>query len=257
MQPDVRSRVPRQVSACVFFLAVVTGALAGGASASVGLDTGATHPTLLVDAKGDAQVTWVARGGKESVVIPPTGQLYHGALADTDVSKPTTIPGVPFAVTLRSSPGGVLWALQLIQIGVGKPTTLDFSRWKGAPTDLTLTTDGTHVRGTVSFQGKPITGHSFTLAGLRPRIYVYIDCFACGGQAGWSPMLGVAPRADGSFSVLIRSTWRGSRYRATVAGDNVGSTYEPDAQTVIAAPLRPLLLSAGPAWRRRCCCRER
>ena len=34
---------------------------------------------------------------------------------------------------------------------------------------------------------------------------------ACGGHAGWSPMLGVAPQADGSFSVLLRSAWTGSR----------------------------------------------
>jgi hypothetical protein len=46
-------------------------------------------------------------------------------------------------------------------------------------------------------------------------------------------MLGVAPKADGTFSVLIRTAWKGSRYRATVAGPNAGTTYAPDAQTVI------------------------
>jgi hypothetical protein len=85
----------------------------------------------------------------------------------------------------------------------------------------------------VSFGGKPVSGHSTTLAGLRPKIYVYLDCFGCGGQAGWSFMLGVAPRADGTFSVLLRASWKGSRYRATVAGPNVGTTYAPDAQTTI------------------------
>ena len=68
---------------------------------------------------------------------------------------------------------------------------------------------------------------------MKPKFYVYLDCFGCGGRAGWSFMLGVAPKADGTFSALIRPNWKGTRYRATVAGPNAGTTYAPDAQTVI------------------------
>jgi len=46
----------------------------------------------------------------------------------------------------------------------------------------------------------------------------------------------VAPKADGSFGVLLRPSWLGRRYRATVAGPNVGTTYAPDVQAEIAAP---------------------
>jgi hypothetical protein len=48
-------------------------------------------------------------------------------------------------------------------------------------------------------------------------------------------MLGVPPKADGSFSVYLRSSWAGTRYRATVAGPNVGEAFAPDARTMISA----------------------
>ena len=41
-------------------------------------------------------------------------------------------------------------------------------------------------------------------------------------------MIGVAPKADGSFSALLRPEWTGSRYRATVLGPNIGSTLAPE-----------------------------
>jgi hypothetical protein len=53
-------------------------------------------------------------------------------------------------------------------------------------------------------------------------------------------MLGVAPKADGSFSVFVRPEWKGKRkrkrkrYRALVAGPNLGATLAPDAQAIAA-----------------------
>jgi len=46
-------------------------------------------------------------------------------------------------------------------------------------------------------------------------------------------MISVAPKADGSFSVLLRPDWTGSRYRATVLGPNLGTTLAPDAQAIV------------------------
>jgi hypothetical protein len=43
-------------------------------------------------------------------------------------------------------------------------------------------------------------------------------------------MLGVRPKADGTFSVLLRPSWIGTRYRASVSGPNIGTTLAPDAQ---------------------------
>jgi hypothetical protein len=130
---------------------------------------------------------------------------------------------------VRRTPDGRLWALQAWQVVPG-PVELQLVHWQGAPTQLTLASGGTHLTGNLTYYGAPVTGTTFTLEGNHPRIYVYLDCFACGGKAGWTRMIGVAPKADGSFSVLLRPDWTGSRYRATVLGPNLGSTLAPDAQ---------------------------
>jgi hypothetical protein len=197
---------------------------------SVWIANGAAHPVLRVDAKGDAQVTW--SGG--SVLVPPHGQLYHGgSLSGSDVSKPAPAAGIPFAVSVRRTPDGGLWALQAWQVMPGGPVELHLARWQGQPTRLTLASDGTHLTGTLSFHGKPVSGTTFTLEGKHPRIYVYLDCFACGGKADWTRMIGVQPKPDGSYSVLLRPDWTGSRYRATVLGPNLGTTLAPDAQAIV------------------------
>jgi len=204
--------------------------LTGTARGSIWIADGAAHPVLRIDAKGNAQVTW-AQG---SVVVPPQGQLHHGgSLSGPDVSKPAPASGIPFAVSVRRTPDGRLWALQAWQVVPGGPVELHLARWSGAPTQLTLASDGTRLSGTVTFHGAPVTGTTSTLEGKHPRIYVYLDCFACGGKAGWTRMIGVAPKADGSFAVLLRPDWTGSRYRATVLGPNRGATLAPDAEEIV------------------------
>jgi hypothetical protein len=67
------------------------------------------------------------------------------------------------------------------------------------------------------------------------RIYVYVDCFGCpAAPHGWSAMVGLRPKADGTFAARLRPSWRGSRYRAAVAGPNIGTTLAPDAQAFAA-----------------------
>jgi len=218
----------RRLAGCCLAGAVLVPA----ASASYGLAVGASQAALRVDAKGDAQVTWTQDGAHESFVVPHSGPGFHGVLPGSDVSKPANV-ALPLATTVRSTPGGTLWALQQLDV-TGRPPSLDLARWTGAPTALTLTSDGTHLTGTATFHGQPVTGFSQTLSGARMRIYVYLECFGCGGHAGaWSFMLGVAPRADGSFSVALRPAWTGTRYRATVTGPNAGGELAPDAQTVL------------------------
>ena len=200
------------------------GLLAAAAQASVGLSTGASHVSLQVDASGDALVTWSQAGAKETVLLTAHGVLTHGgSLTGPDVSKPTHVAGVPSAFSLRSTPGGNLWALQLISIGAGRPVSLDLSNRQGAPTDLTLATDGTHVTGSVTFDGKPVTGFSTTPGGLRPKIYVYLDCFGCGGQAGVDADARRRPaRRRDVLGADPPEAGRAPLQRATVAGPNAG-----------------------------------
>ncbi len=207
----------------------------GGAAGSIYVGADAPKPTLQVDAKGTAVVTFTSHGKPDVVVVPATGPLYHGgALSGPDVSRQAPSGGLPFPVIRRTS-GGLSYVLQAWQVLPGQPIELHLARWKGEPTKLTLETDGKRITGTASFQGKPVTGTTFTLEGKHPRIYVYLDCFGCGGKPGWTRMIGLPPKPDGSFAAYIRPNWVGTRYRATVAGPNLGTVFAPDAQAEVAA----------------------
>jgi hypothetical protein len=201
------------------------------ASGSYGLAQGASGPTLRVDSSGSAGVGWKVDGQQVSFVVPRSGNGYHGVVA-IDVSKRASL-ALPLAVAVRRTKDGTLYALQQFETA-SRPVSLDLSRWKGSPTKLTLATDGTHLTGKVTFGGHPVTGTSETPAGQAMRIYVYVDCFGCPGAANkWTQLLGVAPKSDGTFSIYLRSSWVGKRYRASVQGPNVGGQMAPDAQTII------------------------
>jgi hypothetical protein len=214
--------------------ALVILATAPVGAASYGVTDHAGSPALRADAQGDAEVTWTEGGVRRSFVVPRAGPGHNGALSGRDVSRPSRA-AVPLALVVRATQDGTLWAVQQLNV-TGRPASLDFSRWHGAPTQLTLSTDGKRLQGSVTFQGKPVTGTSSTPAGRPVRIYVFIECFGCPGRrSGWSLMLGVPPKANGSFSIYLRSSWVGSKYRATVTGPNVGGTLAPDAQVTISA----------------------
>jgi len=204
-----------------------------GASIYIGMSP--TRATLGVDSRGTAVVTWVQAGARQAVTVPARGQLAHGGSLSGDVSRPAPKTGIANALVVRQTPDGRTWALQAWHQTPGGPFDLHLARWKGAPTKLTLAYDGSKLSGRATFQGKPVTGTSPTLEGRQLRIYVYLDCTGCpGAGTGWKRMLGAAPKADGSFSVFVRPEWKGKRYRATVAGPNVGATFAPDAQAIAA-----------------------
>jgi hypothetical protein len=202
------------------------------AQASIWITNDATRPQLAVDAHGTVQVTWTAKGTMQAVLVPPKGQLAHGgALAGHDVSKRSPVR-VPLALAVRRGPDGTLYALQQWQVSPNGPQELHLARWRGPLPKLKLAVEGQRLTGSATYQGRPLTGFSTTLEGKRLRIYAFLDCFGCpAAPQGWSRMIGVAPRADGTFRVLLRAEWLGKRYRATVAGPG----YAPDAQVVIAA----------------------
>ena len=206
---------------------------APGASILIADDV--SRPSLQVDSRGNAEVDWTQGGVRHSQFVPPSGKVLPGGHAGADVSRPASAPGVPLTVVVRKTADGTLWALQAWRPLPGGPVELHLASWQGEPTKLELSVAGSHLTGRATFHGKPVTGFSSTPAGQRPRIYVLLDCFGCpAGGSGWGRMLGVAPHADGSFRVLLRPDWQGRRYRATVAGPNLGTTRAPDAQVVVA-----------------------
>lgn len=91
--------------------------------------------------------------------------------------------------------------------------------------------NGDQLEGRATFNGKGVSGLSYTLEGKRPKIYVYLDYF---GGGAWHRMLGVAPKPDGSFSAFLRPAWQASgRCRASMLGPNSGSSFAPDAETIV------------------------
>src|SRR5579871_6525520 len=119
---------------------VAVAALAPAALASYGVATGATAPTLRVDAGGNAEVSWSAGGSRKTFVVPRTGVGHYGTLSGADASKAAAL-ALPMAVSVRETPDHTFFALQQVAIA-GRPTSLDLARWTGAPTKLTLLDDG-------------------------------------------------------------------------------------------------------------------
>ena len=203
--------------------------------ASISIAKDASRPALRVDARGNAEVSWSSGGTRRTLLIPATGlYLPGGRISTKDVSRPTTVSGLPLAKVTRRGPDGRFYALQAWRVEPDGPVELHFSRWKGAPTTVDLTAESAsgseRLIGRARFQGKPVAGYSRTNSGIRYRIYAFLDCAACPG-AGWRRIGGVAPRADGTFRLLVRSQDIGRRYRVTIAGPNLGSTLAPDASS--------------------------
>ena len=163
--------------------------------------------------------------------MPPTGRVYPGRrLAAGDVSRSSTAVAIPFRRVLRRTPDGRHWALQSWRVRPGGPVELRFSRWRGAPPVITLTTaprfDGELVSGRATFAGRAVPLYSPTPEGKRIRSYVYIDRAT---PTGWSRIGGVATRADGTFRLYVPPASLGTRYRAVLPGPNIGATFAPDA----------------------------
>lgn len=210
--------------------------LAADAQASISIATNAQRPALRVDAKGNAEVSWIAAGRRRTLVVPPTGLYQPGArISGPDVSRAATAPTLPFARAVRRGPDGTLYALQAWRVKAGGPVELHFARWKGAVTTVTLASEpagaGERLVGRAMFQGKPVAGYSRTNSGIRYRIFAFLDCFGC-PQPQWRRVAGVAPRASGEFRLLVQPQFQGTRYRVTIAGPNLGRTLAPDASAV-------------------------
>jgi hypothetical protein len=212
--------------------------VAGGeAAASTKVAGDARDPVLRVDAAGYAEVAWTAgRGERRSMVVAPNGAVTYGArISGGDVSTPADVR-IPFAVVVRRTPDGALWALQSWRRLLRGPVELRFSRWRGEITQIDLRAvcckwGGENVEGEASYHGRPVFGYRSTHAGVPLDDLgrnVYLDSYRGGG---WTRMMGIlANRPTGHFTLWIRRYWQGTHYRAAMIGPNWGWTLAPDAQ---------------------------
>jgi hypothetical protein len=211
--------------------------LPGSTTASIGVTFAPfSDSAVRVDARGNAEVSWTANGARHTVLVPPTGRyLPGGTLTGPDVSQATTAVTIPYRLALRRTSDGRYWALQGWQTGFDGPLELRFSRWRGAPTLVTLAEKTRILVGRATFHGRPVFGTYRTNAGTPIPLAAQLDCFACAiaRGKGWHRFNGVRTRADGSFGSGIRRDWRGKRYRATIVGPNIGATLAPDGAAVL------------------------
>src|SRR5918999_1590845 len=215
------------------FVLLLAAATAGPAAGSIAVAYDAQRPALRVDSRGNAEVSWTGGGARRYLLVPPRGRVLPGArLSARDVSRATAAPRLPFQRVLRRTPDGRRWALQTWRPRSGGPVELHFSRWRGAPTRVTVTVTETVLEGRADFQGRPVTGFSPTPEGKRLRHYAFVDCLGCGGTRAWKRLTAVQTRANGSFRIFLRPAWRGSRYRVVVVGPNRGTTFAPVASAV-------------------------
>ena len=217
-------------------LLVAAAALAASAEASTTVATNAQRPALRVDARGNAEVSWVAAGTRRFLLVPPRGRVLPGGrIGGRDTSRTAADPALPFLRVLRRTPDGRRWALQAWRVHPGRPVQLRFSRWRGQPTEVVATATADRLEGRVTFQGRGVFGFSATPEGKRQRIYAYVDCFGCpAAPDAWRRLIGVAPQApNGSFALALTPARQGLRYRVSVPGPQLGTTYAPDASVVI------------------------
>jgi hypothetical protein len=225
---------PRTIILLLGLLAAL--ALAPAVEASVKIAGNASHPTLRVNARGYATVTYLKNGRRLSAVVAPNGRItWLRRARGRDVSVPSSAVALPMLVTLRQTPDGRYWALQSWRRLRTGPIELRLSRWRGAPTRLDLWTycckwRSEVLRGRATFHGRPIFGYSATPQGVALDDLgrnVYIDSFR-GGR--WMRLMGVLThRYTGRIGLWIRPHWRGTQYRAKIVGPNWGRTLGPDA----------------------------
>lgn len=223
---------------CVCAFCAVSGCLAAAsAHASIMVAVDARDASLRVDAAGNAEVSWTASdGSRRTLVVDRSGSIQYGRRSSGgDVSHPVSSVAIPWAVVVRQTPDGSLYALQAWQRLAGHPVELRFSRWDGDPTQLTLHAacckwGGENIKGYATFHGKAIYGYHATPQGAPLDPYgrnVYLDTYR-GGR--WERMMGILTHSpNGSYSLWIRPVWAGSEYRGTISGPNWGWTLGPDA----------------------------
>lgn len=202
------------------------------ASAALEIGSRPSRMALKVDARANAEASWTQAGARRTIFIPPRGlTLPGGRLAGQDISRPSTAVKLPFLKVLKTALGNY-WSLQSWAVEPGQPPQLRFSRWQGAPPLLKGSYDPVSRRLTAyySYHGQPLSGYWTTPQGKQVRIVVYVEAKAA---TGWRRLIGVFPRADGSFRLFIRPEWQAASYRLVAPGPTRDLWRLPDTAGIV------------------------
>jgi hypothetical protein len=244
--------------------------VAAPASASQLIDRNARNVHLQVNARGQALVTYSARGSLHRVVAwgainartpnptVPQVQLrkdYSGrSWTAAGSCRKYDGPMLALLVTACAAPDGSYWAVQswrrtLPNFG-GAPTSrlgaweLHLSHWTGETAELEVWTDWVyagryhHLFGRLTYAGQPVYGFSATKAGSPLDDYgrnIYVDTFDSRYGKGWRRENAfLAHRPTGVFCYgFYPFTSRGPGVGAKYRLTAVGPGVTPDVSIVI------------------------
>ena len=263
---DVRIRLLATLSTCL--LALV---LPGAASAAQIVDRSVASPTLSVNNRNVALVTYTVHGVNRHV-------LYWGAVdwANTfkrDYSggwkskmadykrfpnncRPYTGPRLAYMVSACDAPDGSHWALQQWSRlwknygGTRAPAELYISHWRGNVGELNIYTDYSyhgkhqHLWGSFTFHHRPVFGLTHTLQGVptdKQGRNIYVDFLKGPTWRRVNSFLTHPPTAGFCYTFANHPAsspgWNGQgtgdAYRATAIGPGVS----PLVETHFAPPL--------------------
>ena len=245
--------------------------LVGTAQGSQIIDRNASGVRLAVNAKGQALVTYRARGSFHRVVAsgainarypnPSVPQVrfrkdYSGRSWSSAGSscRPYTGPKLAFFVAGCSAPDGTYWALQSWRRTLpnfdARPTArlgaweLHLSHWNGTLASLGAWTDWVyggrfhHLFRRLTYGGQPVYGFNATKAGSPLDDYgrnIYVDTFDSRYGKGWHRENAfLAHRPTGVFCYgFYKFTSRGPGNGAKYRLSVVGPGVTPDVSIVI------------------------
>jgi hypothetical protein len=200
--------------------AAVALAAAAPASASQLIDRDAHNVRLSVNARGQALLTYSARGSLHRVVAwgavnarAPNASIpqvqfrkdYSGrSWSAAGSCRKYDGPALAFLVTACAAPDGSYWAVQSWRRTLpnfGRPATsrlgaweLHLSHWTGETAELEAWTDWVyggryhHLFGRLTYAGQPVYGFSATKVGVPLDSYgrnIYVDTFDSKYGNGW------------------------------------------------------------------------
>ena len=242
------------------------------ASASQLIDRNASNVRLTVNARGQALLTYRARGGDHRVVAwgainarTPNASVpqvqfrkdYSGRswTSTGSACRPYTGPRLAWYVTGCSAPDGSYWAVQSWRRTLpnfdGRPSgllgarELHLSHWTGATASLEAWTDWVyagrwhHLFGRLTYAGQPVYGFSATKVGSPLDDYgrnIYVDTFNSRYGKGWKRENAfLAHRPTGIFCYgFYPFTKRGPGNGQKYRLNVVGPGVTPDVSVVVA-----------------------
>lgn len=238
----------------VVALLVVAAFAAGPAFGSAIIGRNVSRPTLTIDSRGRAHVSYHLRGRTTKLLasgainartprrsVPQVRFHLRYGVGGKGVCLPYDGPRLAWLVKACKAPDGTYWALQAWKRlvpnhgGTRGAVELHLSHWSGAPAQLVIYQNwavghARHIFGRLTYDGQGVYGFSATPHGNPLDSYgrnVYVDTFDSAYGKSWhrenSFLTHHRGKTLGDFCYAFygHPSGLGAKYRATVVGPGV------------------------------------